>query len=585
MPWILGCGTGLMGPLLRPLSLHLEGVDLSPRMLEEARAKGVYDALAVAEITQHVEAMTASPDLVTAADVLVYIGDLDPLLRAVAGKLAPGGLLLISTEAIPAGVAEAGFKLLPTGRYAHARAYVEAVGRSHGLTLLASETAVIRQDEGQPIGGGLHLLRREAAADDATSDAAADPDAARGQALARAEALQATGRQDEAAAVCEGILATAPDQPAALRRLGLIERARGRAAAAHRIWERLLRSAPDDPALHRLAGEDLASLHEFAAAAGHFARADALKPDDPGILLGLGAMLLQQGQADAALASLHRAAELAPRHAAIHFELARALASTGAMAEARTVLDKIRGTGGAGGPSGSGGLGLSSDGLGYLEHLVEGRDGGAASVARLQRIYDQAAPHYESHVIVRLENRIWRQLIELLDADMATAGRIGMGLDLGCGPGLAGTELRRRVDHLTGVDLSTAMLEQAGRRDAYDRLVASDLMAFLSDPAEADAYDLMFASDVLIHIGDLVALLTVVASRLRPGGIFLFSTEHSDDLDCVPLPEFRFRHSLGYVEQAATAAGLALATHEVRQIRVERGAPVMGGLYLLRQPS
>jgi predicted TPR repeat methyltransferase len=51
------------------------------------------------------------------------------------------------------------------------------------------------------------------------------------------------------------------------------------------------------------------------------------------------------------------------------------------------------------------------------------------------------------------------------------------------------------------------------------------------------------------------------------------------------LPEFRFRHSLALVERAAAAAGLALLAHEVQQIRVERGAPVMGGLYLLRRPA
>jgi predicted TPR repeat methyltransferase len=67
--------------------------------------------------------------------------------------------------------------------------------------------------------------------------------------------------------------------------------------------------------------------------------------------------------------------------------------------------------------------------------------------------------------------------------------------------------------------------------------------------------------------------------------MLLFSTEHGETEDCAPLPDYRFRHSLGHVEQAATAAGLAMLAHEVRQIRVERGAPVMGGLYLLRRPA
>ena len=76
------------------------------------------------------------------------------------------------------------------------------------------------------------------------------------------------------------------------------------------------------------------------------------------------------------------------------------------------------------------------------------------------------------------------------------------GLELGCGPGQAGAELRRRVDHLTGVDLSPAMIEQAGRRGDYTRLVTADLMRFLGDPAEEESFDLIFASDVLPHIFD-----------------------------------------------------------------------------------
>ena len=554
----LGCGTGLMGPLLRPLADRLDGVDLSPRMLEAARAKGVYDGLAQGEIAAHVAGLAQSPDLVldlvTAADVLVYVGDLEPLLRALAGRMAPGGLLLISTEAADG----AGYRLLPTGRYAHAPAYVEAVGRGHGFLPVATETAVIRQDEGRPIMGGLHLLRR-------------GPDA--GEPLALAQALQAAGRLDEAAAACAAALAADPDRQAALRRLGDIERARGRAAAALDIWRRLLRQNPGEAALYRLAGEALASLHVFAEAAEHFARALELAPDDPQALLGLGAMLLQTGRGEAAVASLRRAALLAPRQPMVRFELARALALGGAMDEARPVLEEARS------------LGLAGDPLAYLEHLIERRDGGAATIASLQRIYDQAAPHYESHVIVGLDNRTWRLLVEILDADPVAAGRRGAGLELGCGPGQAGEELRRRLDRLTGLDLSPAMLEQARRRGAYDRLVAADIMTFLGDPAETEAYDLMFASDVLPHIGDFAALLAVAAARLRPGGSFLFSTEHSDAEDLVRLPEFRFRHSLAHVEQAATAAGLAMTAHAVSQIRVERGAPVMGGLYLLRRPG
>ena len=49
----LGCGTGLCGVLLKPLSKTLHGVDLSRNMVERAAARGVYDAVAQADVAQY----------------------------------------------------------------------------------------------------------------------------------------------------------------------------------------------------------------------------------------------------------------------------------------------------------------------------------------------------------------------------------------------------------------------------------------------------------------------------------------------------------------------------------------------------
>ena len=46
----LGCGTGLAGAAFRPLAARLDGIDLSPAMIEKARARGIYDHLAVADL-------------------------------------------------------------------------------------------------------------------------------------------------------------------------------------------------------------------------------------------------------------------------------------------------------------------------------------------------------------------------------------------------------------------------------------------------------------------------------------------------------------------------------------------------------
>ena len=92
----LGCGTGLAGLLFKPCAARLTGIDLSPAMIEKARARDVYDSLIVGDIET---ALIGEYDLILAADTLVYLGDLRPVFAAVADHLAPGGFFLFTTEA------------------------------------------------------------------------------------------------------------------------------------------------------------------------------------------------------------------------------------------------------------------------------------------------------------------------------------------------------------------------------------------------------------------------------------------------------------------------------------------------------
>lgn len=161
----LGCGTGLAGAAVRPWCARLVGVDLSPEMLAEAARKGVYDALlageAVAALEDPEALGTAAFDLVLAADVLCYLGDLRPLLAGIARRLAPGGLVAVTTErAAPGEAGPDGWRLRDSLRYAHDPARVGALAAAAGLATLAADEAVLRQDRGQPIAGTVHLLAR-----------------------------------------------------------------------------------------------------------------------------------------------------------------------------------------------------------------------------------------------------------------------------------------------------------------------------------------------------------------------------------------------------------------------------------------
>lgn len=152
----LGCGTGLSGAALRGLARQLTGIDLSPGMLARARECGFYDRLIEGDIVQVLAGQDACFDLVAAADVFVYIGDLEAVVESARRVLRPGGWLAFSVESLSGGE----YRLQPTGRYAHAPAYIEALARRHGFERVAEQAVTLRVEQGRPVAGQLQLWRR-----------------------------------------------------------------------------------------------------------------------------------------------------------------------------------------------------------------------------------------------------------------------------------------------------------------------------------------------------------------------------------------------------------------------------------------
>jgi predicted TPR repeat methyltransferase len=150
----LGCGTGLVGQIFQEISGCRVGVDLSPKMVEAAAAKQVYDQLVVAEIVTFLEQNQKPFDLIVAADVLIYVGDLDRIFATLASGLAENGRMLFSTEQMDGH----GYRLRPSGRYAHSFSYIEATAARHGFRILSTQSANIRKEKGQWITGALFLL-------------------------------------------------------------------------------------------------------------------------------------------------------------------------------------------------------------------------------------------------------------------------------------------------------------------------------------------------------------------------------------------------------------------------------------------
>lgn len=154
----LGCGTGLSGVVFAGRRRRMVGVDLSQKMLDKASQRGIYDELLCLDLVEATRRFAGEFDLVVAADVFVYVGDLSDVFAAVRDALRPGGLFAFSVE--DAGDAD-GFVLQRTRRYAHGRAYVERLAGAAGLRSLSRQECVIRKDSDVGIRGLVVVLRRD----------------------------------------------------------------------------------------------------------------------------------------------------------------------------------------------------------------------------------------------------------------------------------------------------------------------------------------------------------------------------------------------------------------------------------------
>lgn len=143
----LGCGTGLCGPLLRPIVRRLQGVDLSQPMLDRAAARGVYDQLVCADLVELLRQTGERHDLVVAADVFIYVGDLAPVFAGVARVLRPGGVFCFTVE--PADDDGPPVTLHAQLRYAHSLPYLQGLAQQHSLRLLRSDAQPLRRQQAQ----------------------------------------------------------------------------------------------------------------------------------------------------------------------------------------------------------------------------------------------------------------------------------------------------------------------------------------------------------------------------------------------------------------------------------------------------
>ncbi|MEO8385019.1 MAG: tetratricopeptide repeat protein [Betaproteobacteria bacterium] len=383
---------------------------------------------------------------------------------------------------------------------------------------------------------------------------------------------------DEAERFYREAIRLEPRLPVAHYNLGVLLQHKRELAAARRAFESALVHQPRFPEALNNLGNVLLALREPTGAERCYRQAIEVRPTFANAHHGLGLMLIRQSRNADALKHLRIAVEHDGDFFDAWLDLAECQAQSGDVGAAKGSVAAV----------------LARD----PQHAVArfrqavyegGQTPESAPTELVERLYAGMAATFDEHLVERLGYKIPALLVESIKPWLAqfeaANARKPFVVDLGCGTGLFGLQIRSSAARLVGVDLSASMLEVARKRGIYDELLESDLVSYLR--AIAEPADLIAATDVLIYVGNLAPLFEQIAMRLSSCGAFVFSTETPDGLtEGMRLqPSGRYAHSVQYVEKLATASGLRVSERSRTVIRTENGAAVNGFMFVVEKPS
>ncbi len=373
---------------------------------------------------------------------------------------------------------------------------------------------------------------------------------------------------------CEA-LRLQPVYPLAHYNLGVLLQEKRDWTAAKRAFEAAIAQQPQFAEAFVNLGNTLVEFADFEPAGECYRRALAINPRLANAHYGLGLHHVRGSQRALARESFATAVECDPAQLDAWLELAECHHLSGDDARAIACVDELLARD------------VNHEVARFKRAQFSGENPASVPPQLLARLYAAMASTFDEHLTERLGYRIPALLAGELQAWFhefkLRTGRWPGVLDLGCGTGLFGQNVRAFASTLVGVDLSAAMLGKARARNIYDELIESELHAFLLRGNRKA--DLIAATDVLIYVGKLDALFVCISTHLNPAGIFAFSTESPGDLteDFRLESTGRYSHHAKYIDRLAAANGLEVIKRIDTAIRNEMAVPLSGNVFIMRK--
>ena len=382
--------------------------------------------------------------------------------------------------------------------------------------------------------------------------------------LSGASAAQ-IGKLDEAIDAFKKAISIKPDYADAYNNMGNALKGQGKLEEAIEAYDKVLSIKPDTEAYYNM-GNALKEQRKLEEAVEAFKKAISIKPDYAAAYNNMGTTLKDQGKPDEAIEAYKKAISIKPDYAEAYNNIGNTLIAEGKLEEAAEAYNKA--------------IAIKPD-YGSAKHMLSALSGTTPKTAPreyVEELFDDYSEKFEDSLVNKLEYKTPKLIRNILIKSDSNKS-LGSILDLGCGTGLFGLEIKDHCSKLEGIDLSNKMLSVAKQKNVYDTLSQSDIVEYLSStPLDFDYY---VALDVFIYVGDLSEIFRLIKSRNRKSGKLVFSTEHSEVDGYHILESGRYSHSKTYIESLCKEFDYKIVHFSTADLRKEKGDFLTGGIYIL----
>lgn len=340
----------------------------------------------------------------------------------------------------------------------------------------------------------------------------------------------------------------------------------GRLEETEKCYRQAITLKPDYVEAHNNLGVLLEEFERLDEADACYRKTILINPNFAEAHNNLGVILNKRGLLEEAELSYRKAIILKPAFANFHYNLGGLLIKLNKLEEAKICLEKA--------------IELKPN-YSEAKHIfsaLTGKTTNSAPREYIENLFNNYAINFDHSLIDKLDYKAPKRIAEII-VDKNPNIKLGSVLDMGCGTGLLGEEIRKYCSNLEGIDLSKAMLEKARAKNKYDKLKHIDIVKYLS--TENLNFNYFISTDVFVYLGELSEIFQLIKSRNKSKSKFIFSTEHTNKDGFVLEKSGKYVHSKKYIESLCEEFGYKLSYFEKINLRKHKDNFIIGGLYFL----